>query len=89
MQTHSPETPNRTYFQSLVDPELVPTAIKVAIVVGSLLFAINHGWALLNGDMTYQRWISGGLTYIVPFLVNIHGQHISRSRMNPHLGSGK
>jgi hypothetical protein len=66
------------YFASLVNPKLVPTALKVALIIGSILFAINHGSALLKGKMTRDRWISAGLTYIVPYLVNIHGQFISR-----------
>lgn len=68
------------YFRSLGDRRFAPTAIKVAVVVGSILFTINHGWAVLHNEMTLSRWISGGLTYIVPYLVNIHGQHISRLR---------
>lgn len=65
---------------SLVDPKLVPTAVKVALVVGSILFVINHGTALMAGKMKRERWISAALTYLVPYVVNIHGQYISRSR---------
>jgi membrane protease YdiL (CAAX protease family) len=70
----------RGYFFSLIDPQYIPTALKVAVVVGSILFAINHGSALLHGKMTQERWISGCLTYIVPYFVNVHGQYISRYR---------
>jgi hypothetical protein len=69
-----------SYFQSLVDPELAPTALRVALIVGSLVFLINHGWAMLHGQMTPSRWISGVLTYAVPYMVNIHGQYIRRKR---------
>lgn len=65
------------YFASLIDPKFVPTALKVALVVGSILFMINHGHALLTGTMKRDRWISAGLTYLVPYFVNIHGQYIS------------
>ncbi|MBD2501025.1 nitrate/nitrite transporter NrtS [Anabaena azotica] len=65
------------YFASLIDPTLVPTALKVAVVVGSILFMINHGHALLTGKMGRDRWISAMLTYVVPYFVNIHGQYIS------------
>lgn len=65
------------YFASLIEPKFVPTAIKVALVVGSILFTINHGSAVLQGSMSRDRWISGLLTYIVPYFVNIHGQYIS------------
>lgn len=72
--------PILNYFQSLCDRQLMPTAIKVALIVGTILFLINHGWALLNGHMTASRWISAGLTYVVPYMVNIHGQYVSQRR---------
>lgn len=68
------------FFSGLVDRNLMPTAFKVAIAVGSLLFVINHGAACLQGEMTRSRWMAGALTYLVPYLVNIHGQVISRVR---------
>ena len=58
----------------------MPTAIKVSLVVGTIIFAINHGDAILNGKMTRQRWMSGLISYLVPYAVNIHGQYVSRSR---------
>ena len=50
------------------------TALRVAVVVGSLLFIINHGEAVVNKKMNRSRWISGMLTYCIPFLVSLHGQ---------------
>ncbi|WP_414517433.1 nitrate/nitrite transporter NrtS [Nostoc sp. PCC 9305] len=70
----------RQYISSLFDHQLMPTAFKVALFIGSLLFTINHGWALLTGHMTSERWISGSLTYFVPYMVSIHGQYIGRKR---------
>lgn len=66
--------------QALFDPKLAPTAFKVSLIVGSLLFTINHGAALANGEMNRTRWLSGLITYLIPYSVNIHGQHSSRSR---------
>ncbi|WP_346016894.1 nitrate/nitrite transporter NrtS [Chroococcidiopsis sp. CCMEE 29] len=57
------------------DSALRPTALKVALVVGSLLFAINHGGAVLHGEMTRERWLMGLITYLVPYTVSIHGQY--------------
>ncbi len=73
------------YFASLIEPKFVPTGLKVAVVVGSILFMINHRHAFLKGKMERDglrpaigdRWISAGLTYLVPYFVNIHGQYIS------------
>lgn len=66
------------FIQALLDPKLAPTALRVALIVGSILFAINHGAALVKGEMTRNRWLSGLFTYLVPYSVNIHGQYISR-----------
>lgn len=68
------------FSKSLFDPELRATGLKVALVVGSILFAINHGSALLKREMNRQRWISGVMTYCVPYVVNIHGQYTVRSK---------
>ncbi|MBO1350915.1 MAG: nitrate/nitrite transporter NrtS [Hormoscilla sp. GUM202] len=35
----------------------MPTALKVAAVVGSLLFTIDQGGALVQRKMTGDRWI--------------------------------
>jgi hypothetical protein len=72
--------PVREFSLCLFDKELMQTALKVSVVVGSILFAINHGSALVKGQMNQQRWISDSLTYLVPYVVNIHGQYISRIR---------
>ncbi len=69
------------YIASLVDPKFVSTGIKTAIFVGSLLFLINHGLAFVHGEMTRDRWISVVLSYIMPYLVNVHGQYSSRRKL--------
>ncbi|WP_017662337.1 nitrate/nitrite transporter NrtS [Baaleninema simplex] len=68
----------QSFFAALLDREFRPTALRVAAIVGTLLFALNHGSALLKGKMTRDRWISGVLTYLVPYSVNIHGQYANR-----------
>lgn len=50
------------------------TALRVALVVGSILFILNHGGALVMKRMNHTRWISGVLTYCVPYCVSLHGQ---------------
>lgn len=65
-------------FHLFLDPKLAPTALRVSLVVGSILFTINHGAALAKGEMTRSRWLSGLITYLVPYSVSIHGQHTSR-----------
>ncbi|HLO83554.1 MAG TPA: nitrate/nitrite transporter NrtS [Nostocaceae cyanobacterium] len=68
------------YLSSLIDPKFLPTGVRVALVVGSILFAINHGSALVSGHMNRERWTSGLLTYLVPYLVSVYGQYVSHYR---------
>ncbi|TAF51919.1 MAG: hypothetical protein EAZ61_09455 [Oscillatoriales cyanobacterium] len=59
------------------------TALRVALIVGSILFVINHGEALITRKMNRTRWISSALTYCVPFIVSLHGQcHAIANRDN-------
>lgn len=41
-----------------------------AVVVGSVLIAINHGQAIWEGDLTRPRLIRMGLTVLVPYVVS-------------------
>ena len=68
------------YVVALFDPALMRTAIRVALVVGSALFIINHGAALLQGKMHTGRWVAALLTYCVPYAVSIHGQYVARQQ---------
>lgn len=70
----------KKFVYALCDPKLAPIALRVSLVVGSVLFTINHGAALAKGEMTKTRWLSGLVTYLVPYSVSIHGQHTSRRR---------
>lgn len=69
------------YIGSLFDPEFISTGLKTALFVGTLLFLINHGFALWRGDMSSERWVSVGITYLMPYLVNVHGQYSNRRKL--------
>ncbi len=65
------------YLAALKNPRLMTKAIRVALVIGTLLLLINHGAAIRAGTMTRDRWFSAGLTYLIPYLVSIHGQYMA------------
>lgn len=44
-------------------------ALKVALLVGSILAAINHGDALITGNATATVWVKIVLTFVVPYCV--------------------
>lgn len=45
-------------------------ALRVAGLVGSILLAINHGDAILRGEVSPVRWLRMALTLLVPYLVS-------------------
>lgn len=53
-----------------IEPAIMRRALKCAVVVGAILISINHGDALLRGDITTARLLKMGLTVIVPYLVS-------------------
>lgn len=64
----------KKYISTLVDPQIVKSSGKVAIVVGTLLLIINHGAAIWHNEMNPFRWVSALISYVVPYLVNVHGK---------------
>ena len=51
-------------------PSVVRRGLLYAVVVGSLLIAINHGDAILAGDFSSGRLLKMGLTVLVPYSVS-------------------
>ena len=47
-------------------------AVKVALVVGCVLVAINHGDALLAGNIDGTLMVKAALTFLVPFSVSVY-----------------
>jgi hypothetical protein len=52
----------------LYRPNLVRTA-ATALIVGTILFAINQLDVVVSGEATTTTWIKVGVTYLVPFAV--------------------
>lgn len=59
-----------TWFDIATRPAVVRRALKYAIIVGTLLIAINHGDAILRGDVSIDRLLRMGLTTLVPYAVS-------------------
>ncbi len=45
--------------------------LKFAVVVGTILIAINHGDAILRGALGPGNYLKMGLTVIVPYVVSV------------------
>ena len=52
------------------EPWVVRRALKYAMVVGSVLITINHGDAIVLGNITTTRLLKMGLTVMVPYIVS-------------------
>ena len=60
----------KEFFRLALRPRVVRRALKFSVVVGSVLISINHGDAILEGDVTRGRWLKMALTVVVPYLVS-------------------
>jgi len=49
---------------------VVVRALWYAVIVGAVLISINHGDAILNGEVDRRRLLKMGLTVMVPYLVS-------------------
>ncbi len=47
-------------------------SITIALIVGSLLAAINYGDKIIGNTMVNTDWIKLGMTYVVPYCVSIY-----------------
>lgn len=60
----------RAAVQIVMRPEHLRRTIKIALVVGTILFLINQADVVLRGDATTTTWLKVGLSYCVPFVVS-------------------
>ena len=60
-----------TFWQAAFHSSTVKRAIRVGLIVGTILTAINQGDALLAG--AGLDWVKVILTYLVPYSASTHG----------------
>jgi hypothetical protein len=61
-------------------PRYLRRTVAIAIVVGTLLFAINQLDVVIRGDATTLVWLKSVLTYLVPFCVSNAGVLVASRR---------
>jgi len=64
----------------LYRPHLRKT-LRLALVVGALLFTINQMDVVLRGQATAAVWIKGALTFVVPFCVANFGVLVATRKL--------
>jgi len=60
------------FFRLAILPEVVHNAVKVSLVVGTLLAIINHGDAIMHMEMPAQTALKIVLSYLVPYCVSTY-----------------
>ena len=68
---------NRKALDNCLSAESIRRSVIVAILVGSILVAINQGDAILAGSAI--NWWKLAMTYAVPFLVASYGAYAALS----------
>jgi len=61
-------------------PLYLKKTVRIALIVGSILFLINHADEVLRGQATLAVWAKGAATYLVPFCVANMGVLIAARR---------
>lgn len=61
---------DREWFRLATQRRVVRRALKMAAIVGVVLIAINHGDAIVRGDMPAGRIAKMLLTFLVPYAVS-------------------
>jgi hypothetical protein len=54
--------------------------VRIALIVGTILFCINHLDTVLTGHATPTVWLKIGVTYFVPFVVSNVGVLVGTRR---------
>lgn len=62
---------NKSWRHLLTRPAVVRRGLRFAVIVGAILIAINHGDAILRGDLGPERILKMALTVIVPYCVSV------------------
>ncbi len=71
-----------TWLQIAENPGTVRRALITAVVVGTILISINHGPAILAGDVTFGRVVQMCLTVLVPYAVSTASSVATRGERN-------
>jgi hypothetical protein len=74
----------KDWLELALQASVVKRAVGYAVVVGTILITINHGDAILRGDVTRWRLFKMGLTVLVPYVVStLSSVGALRERSNP------
>jgi hypothetical protein len=67
-------------FRVIAYPAYLKRTVRIALIFGSILFAINHLDEVILGHASAAVWLKGALTYLVPFSVSNLGVLVASRR---------
>ena len=70
----------REALRIVILPSNLKNTIRIALLVGAILFAINQLDVVLKGKATAFVWFKVGLTFVVPFCVSNLGILVATKR---------
>lgn len=73
---------SRCLRHAIIYPPVFRRALRVALVVGTLLFVINQADIVLRGDLSRAVALKIALTYLVPFSVSTYSA-LQINRIHP------
>jgi len=79
---HWTEVPGMVFY-----PLFLKRTLVIALVVGTILFCINHIDEVIMHRTTRAMWIKGAITYVVPFAVSNMGLLVGARRRKPQAHS--
>ncbi|MFT7404638.1 nitrate/nitrite transporter NrtS [Zhongshania sp.] len=60
------------FLEVALQPKVYRTALKVCLLVGTILALINHGSAIFNLSLSTQNILQIILSYLVPYSVSTY-----------------
>lgn len=70
----------RQFLTTALRREIAGRALRTALVVGSILAAINHGPEIVTLDVDLRRLFRICLTYVVPYCVSTYSATMQELR---------
>ena len=65
---------HQSWLSYCLEPDSLRFSLKTALIVGTILAIINHGYAIVTGHFTAGELYPLLLTYCVPFTVSMISQ---------------
>mmetsp|Transcript_23296 Transcript_23296/g.40366 ORF Transcript_23296/g.40366 Transcript_23296/m.40366 type:complete len:83 (-) Transcript_23296:1970-2218(-) len=61
-----------SFWQIATDRSVTLRALRIALIVGTVIALINHGDRMMMGGMDMIAWLKCALTFLVPYSVSTY-----------------